>query len=101
MRLQLGESPSTDSLQFQVILLAAIRTVLNTANRMFYPFLAVFARGLGVDIVSISFVLSARSFTAMLTPFFAPTIERYGRKLGMLMAIILFTLSNLTLFFFP
>lgn len=90
-----------DSFQRQVILLAAVRTIMNTANRMVYPFLAVFARGLGIDIASISLVMSARSFTAMFTPFFAPTVERFGRKTGMLLAIGLFTLANLALFLAP
>jgi DHA1 family inner membrane transport protein len=89
------------SIQFQVILLAGLRTIMNTANRMVYPFLAVFARGLGIDLASISLVMSVRSFTAMLTPFFAPTVERFGRKLGMLLALALFTLSNLALFLMP
>ena len=32
----------------------AIRTVLNTAHRMVYPFLSIFARGLGVDLTTMS-----------------------------------------------
>ena len=92
---------SGKSIHFQVILLTAVRTIMNTANRMVYPFLAVFARGLGVDIVTISLVMSARSFTAMLNPFLAPTVEQRGRKAGMLMAIALFTLANTVLFLRP
>jgi len=86
---------------WQVILLTAARTTLNTANRMVYPFLAVFARGLGIDITSISLVMSARSFTAVCTPFLAPAVERRGRKFGMLLAMALFTLANTALFLFP
>ncbi len=88
-------------IQSQVILLAGVRTILNTANRMVYPFLAVFARGLGIDIASISLVMSARSFIAMLNPFLAPTIEKRGRKTGMLLAAGLFTLANAALFLRP
>ncbi len=39
----------------------AIRIILNTMHRMVYPFLAVFARGLGVDIASMSYALTAPS----------------------------------------
>ncbi|MCE5209818.1 MAG: MFS transporter [Chloroflexi bacterium] len=85
----------------QVVLLTVVRTTFNTANRMVYPFLAVFARGLGVDLAGISWVMSARSFTAVCTPFLAPSIERRGRKFGMLMAVALFTLANTALFLFP
>jgi DHA1 family inner membrane transport protein len=88
-------------IMLQVILLTAARTTLNTANRMVYPFLAVFARGLGIDIASISLVMSARSFTAVCTPFLAPAVERRGRKFGMLLAMALFTLANTALFLFP
>lgn len=85
----------------QVALLTTIRTTFNTANRMVYPFLAVFARGLGIDLASISWVMSARSFTAACTPFIAPAVERRGRKFGMLLAVGLFVLANTVLFFFP
>ncbi len=85
----------------QVLLLTATRTTFNTANRMVYPFLAVFARGLGVDLAGISLVMSARSFTAVCTPFIAPSVERRGRKFGMLLAVALFTLANAVLYFFP
>ena len=86
---------------WQVILLTAARTTVNTANRMVYPFLAVFARGLGIDLTSISLVMSARSFTAVCTPFLAPSVERRGRKFGMLLSLALFTLANLVLYLFP
>ena len=33
----------------QLIIISVLRTVLNTMHRMVYPFLSVFARGLGVD----------------------------------------------------
>ncbi len=94
-------SKTANHIQSQVILLAGVRTVMNTANRMVYPFLAVFARGLGIDIASISLVMSARSFIAMLNPFLAPTVEKRGRKTGMLLAAALFTLANAALFLRP
>ena len=87
-------------IQLQVMLLTAVRTIMNTGNRMVYPFLAVFA-GLGIDLASISLVMSVRSFTAMLNPFLAPIVEKRGRKTGMLMAIGMFIVANIALFLWP
>ena len=52
-------------LRFQLLVFMGLRTVLNTLHRMVYPFLAVFARGLGVDIAMLSFVVTLRSFVGM------------------------------------
>lgn len=93
--------PAHGGIQRQVLILTAIRTIINTANRMMYPFLAVFARGLGVDLASISMVVSARSFIAALNPLLAPVIERRGRKTGMLIALGLFVMANTLIFLFP
>jgi len=47
-------------LRFQLVIFMLIRTIFNTMHRMVYPFLAVFARGLGVDLTTFSFVITAR-----------------------------------------
>jgi predicted MFS family arabinose efflux permease len=62
-----------------------LRTILNTAHRMVYPFLPVFARGLGVDISTMSLLMTARSLLGATSPLFAPIADRRGRKFGMLM----------------
>jgi predicted MFS family arabinose efflux permease len=67
-----------------------IRTVFNTMHRMVYPFLAVFARGLGVDLTTFSFVITARSLVGAIGPVFAPIADQRGRKFGMLAGAILF-----------
>jgi len=84
-----------------VLTLAFTRLVVNTSSRMVYPFLAVFARGLGVDLTQISRVMTARSFTAALNPLLAPIAEKHGRKTGMLLGIGMFTLANLGVFLWP
>lgn len=78
-----------------------IRTVLNTAHRMVYPFLAVFARGLGVDLASMSYVLTARSMVGTLGPFAAWVADRRGRKFGMLFGVTLFTFGAALVVFWP
>jgi len=70
-----------------------LRTILNTAHRMVYPFLSVFARGLGVDISTMSLLMTARSLLGTTSPLFAPLADRRGRKFGMLIGISVFTLG--------
>lgn len=68
-----------------------LRTILNTAHRMVYPFLPVFARGLGVDLTSMSLLMTARSLLGITSPLFAPMADRRGRKFGMLVGTVIFT----------
>ena len=79
----------------------AIRTVLNTAHRMVYPFLSIFARGLGVDLTTMSLALTARSLVGTFGPFAASAADSHGRKLGMLFGVGLFTLGAALVVFWP
>lgn len=72
---------------------ALIRVVINTAFRMVYPFLVVFARGLGVDIQVISNLIGNRAILGVVNPFLFPFIEIRGRKFGMLLGVGLFILG--------
>src|SRR5215207_9730385 len=78
-------------IRFQLIVFMFLRTVLNTLHRMVYPFLAVFARGLGVELTTLSFVVTARSFVGLFTPVLGTFVDHRGRKFGMLAGIVLFT----------
>ena len=75
----------------QLITFMFLRTILNTAHRMVYPFLPVFARGLGVDLTSMSLLMTARSLLGITSPLFAPMADRRGRKFGMLVGVVIFT----------
>lgn len=77
-------------LRFQLLIFMVLRTILNTLHRMVYPFLAVFARGLGVEITTLSFVVTARSFVGMFAPVLGSIADQRGRKFGMLLGIFLF-----------
>ncbi len=70
------------------------RTIINTLHRMVYPFLAVLARGVGVDLISMSYALTARSLVGTVGPFAATIADRRGRKFGMLLGIGLFTMGT-------
>lgn len=75
----------------QLITFMFLRTILNTAHRMVYPFLSVFARGLGVDLSTMSLLMTVRSLLGTSGPLFAPIADRRGRKFGMLAGILIFT----------
>jgi len=81
------------TLRIQLAFFTAIRTVFNTAHRMAYPFLGVFARGLGVDLTTISLIVSGRSFLGLLAPFISSVADHRGRRFGMLAGIAVFTLG--------
>ena len=77
--------------RLKIISLTLIRAVMTTAHRMIYPFLAVFARGLGVDISAISELVAYRAIVGALDPFLFPFLEPRGRKFGMLLGLGFFT----------
>jgi predicted MFS family arabinose efflux permease len=60
---------------------------------MVYPFLGVFARGLGVDVTAIAFALTGRNIVGIFGPALAPVSDVRGRKFGMLAGIVTFTLG--------
>jgi len=77
----------------QIIVIALLRVILNTMHRMVYPFLTIFARGLGVDVTTLSLVLSGRNLAGIVGPAFGPVADTRGRKFVMLSGIALFTLG--------
>ncbi|MCJ7432040.1 MAG: MFS transporter [Anaerolineales bacterium] len=88
-------------LRFQLIIFTLIRAILNTMHRMVYPFLAVFARGLGVDISVITRLVANRSILGSLSPFLFPILEPRGRKFGILLGLSIFVFSMGMVFFWP
>ena len=60
---------------FKLTTYLLIRFVLNTAFRMIYPFLSVFARGLGVEISVISSLVANRAIAGAALPFIFLFIE--------------------------
>lgn len=66
---------------------------MNTAYRMIYPFLSVFAAGMGIPLQTAVLPLTGRSLVGALGPLLAPVADRYGRKTGMLLGLGLFSLG--------
>jgi predicted MFS family arabinose efflux permease len=77
----------------QLIVIALLRVILNTMHRMVYPFLTVFAGGLGVNVTAISFALTGRNIVGIFGPILAPVADVRGRKVAMLAGVVIFTLG--------
>ena len=75
----------------QLIVIALLRVILNTMHRMVYPFLTVFAAGLGVNVTAISIALTGRNVVGIFGPVLAPVADVRGRKVAMLAGVVLFT----------
>jgi predicted MFS family arabinose efflux permease len=65
----------------------AARLVLTSIVRMVYPFLAIFASSLHVEISQISLAIAFSFIASAAAPFLAPVADRRGRKAGMLLGI--------------
>lgn len=76
-----------------VALFTFVRLILHAAQRMVYPFLPIFAGGLNVSVDTISFALGFATFASILSPFLAPIADRSGRRAGMLLGTLLFTVG--------
>src|SRR4030065_2359042 len=88
-------------LRWQILAIVIVRLVFNTMHRMIYPFLSHFARGLGVDLNTMSYALMARSLTGFFSPLLASVADSRGRKFGMLFGLLLFWLGGSVVVFWP
>jgi predicted MFS family arabinose efflux permease len=88
-------------LRWQLVAFTITRMIFNTLHRMVYPFLTIFARGLGVDLTTISYALTARSVVGTVGPFAAAVADRRGRRFGMLFGAVLFMLGASVVVFWP
>ncbi|HRQ31664.1 MAG TPA: hypothetical protein PLM89_01015, partial [Anaerolineales bacterium] len=64
-----------------------LRTIFNSAYRIVYPFLTVFARGLGVELTTLSLVVAGRSLVGAFVPVVGTLADRHGR-LGPLLGLL-------------
>ena len=87
-------SNQTGKINFNIALFTLTRTAVNTSYRMVYPFLPIFAQGLGVEPATLAMALSIRSFLGIFGPFLATIADTYDRKVGMLLGIGLFTAGS-------
>ena len=88
-------------LRLQIAVFTLLQTIMNTMHRMVYPFLAVFARSLGVDLTALSLAVTGRSLVGLFIPLLASTADRHGRRFGMLAGILVFTFGVGLVAFWP
>lgn len=60
---------------------------------MIYPFLSFFAKGMGVDLRTISYAVTTRSLMGLISPLLASVADSRGRKAGMLIGTLTFTVA--------
>jgi predicted MFS family arabinose efflux permease len=89
----LSKTPRT--IKFEVFLFTLIRTVINSSYRLVYPFLPLFASGMGVSLTQMGVAFSIRSVLGAVSPFVAITADTHGRKKGMLLGLFLFWIGCL------
>ncbi len=85
----------------QIVVIGLLRVILNTMHRMVYPFLTIFARGLGVDVTAISFALAGRNLIGIVGPVFGPVADVRGRRFVMLIGVACFTVGVGAVAIFP
>ena len=82
-------------LRVQLVVASLARIVTNTAHRMVYPFLPVFARGLGVPLETLTGLISLRGALGMSAPLFGSLPDHIGRRRAMLLGLGLFVAALL------
>jgi predicted MFS family arabinose efflux permease len=88
-------------LRIQILSFTLTRIVLNTAQRMVYPYMTVFGRGLGVDLAMLSRAIAGRSLLGTTGPFLASIADNRGRKLGMLLGVLIFVIGAILVLGWP
>ncbi|HEX9011933.1 MAG TPA: MFS transporter [Anaerolineaceae bacterium] len=88
-------------LKTEVALITAARFILHTTSRMIYPFLAVFAAGMGVDLRAVSLAITAHNTAGAFGPFLASIADSRGRKAGILLGMILFLIGPVLIALHP
>ena len=85
----------------EILLFSTIRILIHAMMRMVYPFLAVFGRGLGVDLTTISMAVTIRNFAAILVPFITSIFDKRSRRSGMVTGMGLFIAGCAVVTFWP
>ena len=81
------------SLGMQLLLFSVTRLILTTGFRMIYPFLPVFARGLGVSLAAVAFGVTLRSLLGLAAPLFSALPESRGKRIGTVVGFVFFVVG--------
>ncbi len=93
------QSKLSPQLASSVAAVAAARLTINVSQRMVYPFLSVFARGMQLSVQEVGQLLALRFAAGLLSPFFGPLSDRYGRRSMMVVGLILLAVGSLLALF--
>ena len=88
-------------LRIYLIAFSATRAIINTMYRMVYPFMTVFARGLGVPVEQVAAAIALRSGMGLAAPLLGSSADRRGRKRGMLLGLSVFIAGTLCVAAWP
>jgi predicted MFS family arabinose efflux permease len=80
-------------LRYYLVAFSLTRSIINTMYRMVYPFMTVFARGLGVPVNQLAGAVALRSAVGLAAPLIASSADRRGRVRGMLLGLGLFAVG--------
>jgi len=87
-------STSKPKINLHILLFTLSRTIVNASLRITYPFLPVFARGLGVEPTTLAMGFSIRAFIGAFGPFLSTVADTHDRKTGILLGVGLFTVGS-------
>jgi predicted MFS family arabinose efflux permease len=94
-------SGSLAPLRRRLLVFTFSRIILNTGFRLVYPFIATFARALGVEVGAIALAVTARSTLGLAGPILGNLGDSIGRKLAMMLGLLLFSGGFSLVVFFP
>jgi predicted MFS family arabinose efflux permease len=94
-------SKSLEIRKSEIGVFTVIRIIFDAGVRMVYPFLPAISRGLQIDLATITLAISFSLATSALGPFIAPVADRYGRRIGLLIGLSIFTIGCALAGFFP
>ncbi len=82
-------------------LFTGVRLAVHTGQRMIYPFLPIFARGMNIGLEAISYAIAFSFVTSIISPFIGPVADRRGRKFGILLGLTIFAMGLALVAVFP
>ncbi|MCC7360461.1 MAG: MFS transporter [Anaerolineales bacterium] len=88
-------------LRTQVVIATLARAVINTAQRLVYPFLPALSRGLGVPPETLAGLISLRGALGLVSPALGGLPDRIGRRFTALLGLVIFVAGLLLLGVFP
>ncbi len=75
-----GPAAPTPALRRALVVLTAIRLVVNTMERFVYPVLPAIARGLGIPLDRAGLLIGVRAAASLVVPAVVATVGRHGRR---------------------